>query len=126
MRSALVFGAKTVYAPQPIDEGTIEYQMQLLSIRPQISETMVKVSYNDPCEKLKKGAARIECPLLFIHGEKDKLVPLKYAQNIHKIIESSGGNSQFETIPNAGHMLIDFQVEECTALIRKFVSNQRA
>ena len=124
LRKSLVFGAKTIYAPQPIDEGTIEYQMQLLSIRPQISETMVKVSYNNPCGKLKERADKIKCPVLFVHGEKDKLVPMKYAQSIHKLIEASNGNTQFETIPNAGHMLIDFQVEECTKIIKQFISSQ--
>ncbi len=125
MRKALIFAAKRIYAPQPINEGMIEYQMQLLSIRPQISETMVKVSYGNPHKKLKEGAEKIQCPALFIHGSKDKLVPSKCARNIHDLILSSGGQSNFELIPEAGHMLIDFQVEECVGFIQQFIKQSR-
>jgi pimeloyl-ACP methyl ester carboxylesterase len=41
-----------------------------------------------------------KCPVLIIHGEDDRLIPVTDAELMHKIIP----NSQFVVIPKAGHL----------------------
>lgn len=64
-------------------------------------------------EKLKKVAIRT----LIIHGEKDLLLPVHMANEVHKAIS----NSRFEIIPDVGHTLNLEAVPQSVALIKKFL-----
>ncbi|MCX8081539.1 MAG: alpha/beta hydrolase [Bacteroidia bacterium] len=52
---------------------------------------------HDYCESLRK----IEVPSIIIHGEKDTLMPLSMANEVHSMIP----HSKFYVIPNTGHTL---------------------
>jgi 3-oxoadipate enol-lactonase len=64
-------------------------------------------------EKLKE----IKIPTLIIHGEKDLLLLVPMAMEVHKAI----ANSQLEIIPNAGHTLNLEAVPQSVAAIKKFL-----
>ncbi len=66
-------------------------------------------------EKLKN----ISTPTLIIHGEKDLLLPLHVAAEVHKAIP----NSQFEIILNVGHTLNLEAVPQSVVLIKKFLES---
>jgi pimeloyl-ACP methyl ester carboxylesterase len=64
-------------------------------------------------EDLKK----INAPALIIHGEKDLLLPVHLANQVHLHIS----NSKFIVIPNAGHTLNLEHVPEVCQLILNFL-----
>ncbi len=66
-------------------------------------------------EKLKN----IATPTLIIHGEKDLLLPLHVATEVHKSIP----NSKFEIILNVGHTLNLEAVPQSIILIKKFLES---
>ena len=48
-------------------------------------------------------AARIEAPVLLIHGEKDHLFPVEQAGRLYAALQSTGKGSELLIIPGAGH-----------------------
>jgi dipeptidyl aminopeptidase/acylaminoacyl peptidase len=48
---------------------------------------------------------RIKCPVLILHGDDDKEVPVSHAHILARAIEKAGGQSQLEIFKNAGHGL---------------------
>lgn len=81
----------------------------------------VQVAHELPCALVAEAAPRIRCPTLFLHGERDALVPPRYARNIHGRILAAGGTSNFETLPRAGHFLIRYQAAQVAARIQAFL-----
>ncbi|MEO8900043.1 MAG: alpha/beta hydrolase, partial [Polyangiaceae bacterium] len=79
-----------------------------------------------PCETIFEAAPRIRCATLFIHGEQDALVPARSAHNIHERIQAGGGNSEFQTLPGAGHQLIYNQAAPIAERITAFLRSVRA
>ena len=61
----------------------------------------------------------ISIPTLIIHGEKDLLLPLHVAAEVHKAIP----NSKFEVIANVGHTLNLEAVPQSVSLIKKFLES---
>ena len=49
--------------------------------------------------------AKIKCPVLILHGEEDKDVPVAHAHILAHAIEKIGGEFQLEIFKNAGHGL---------------------
>lgn len=64
-------------------------------------ETKLNYSFFVDCEKTKiyKMAEKIKVPTFIVHGEKDKLVPVKHSEKLSDVIESC----QLEIIEGAGH-----------------------
>jgi pimeloyl-ACP methyl ester carboxylesterase len=57
---------------------------------PPILQSMVHVTLGQPCEKLSASASDITCPVLFLHGEDDALVPPRCARSIHERLMAAG------------------------------------
>jgi pimeloyl-ACP methyl ester carboxylesterase len=106
-----------VYSPEPVPTEKLERELALFASRPEILRSMVHVTLGRPCARLLRAASEIRCPTLFLHGQDDALVPARYARAIHDRILDAGGRSRFELVPEAGHMLIDFQAAELAQLI---------
>jgi dipeptidyl aminopeptidase/acylaminoacyl peptidase len=49
--------------------------------------------------------ARIKCPVLILHGDEDKEVPVSHAHYLARAVEKAGGEFQLEIFENAGHGL---------------------
>jgi dipeptidyl aminopeptidase/acylaminoacyl peptidase len=49
--------------------------------------------------------ARIKCPILILHGEEDKEVPVSHAHILADAIKNAGGVHRLEVFKNAGHGL---------------------
>jgi pyruvate dehydrogenase E2 component (dihydrolipoamide acetyltransferase) len=103
---------RDIFFPEPLPPGRLEHELSAFSARPEVLLSMVQVALGDPCEQLMRSAPSIQCPTWFIHGERDILVPPAHAKRIHDRIRQAGGRSQFQLIPNAGHMLIHFQASQ--------------
>lgn len=98
-----------IFSPEPVPVAKLDRGLALLASRPEILVSMVHVTLSRPCEQLFDSAPQIRCPTLFLHGREDALVPASCARSIHDRIVNAGGCSQFHLVPNAGHMLIDYQ-----------------
>jgi pimeloyl-ACP methyl ester carboxylesterase len=60
-------------------------------------------------------AARIECPVLVLHGDADRLVPLKETEATRQFIPQA----KVKVFDKAGHTLIFSQAQECMEEMRK-------
>jgi len=96
--------------------------MALLSRRREILVAMVHVTLGNPCALLAETAREIRCPTLLLHGAEDATVPSSHARFIHERIVEAGGRSQWELLPGAGHMLIEYQARELAEHIRRFTT----
>ena len=90
-------------------------------LRSQDLRSMVQVVQGRPSEAILETAPRIQCPALFLHGQRDALVPVEFARTIHARIAGAGGNSRFEILPGAGHSLVRYQAAQIAERVRAFL-----
>ena len=64
-----------------------------------------------------EAAANIELPTLILHGDADRVVPVKNAHTLHKLIRGS----KLEIIAQSGHLSIVDQADKAAQSIRKFL-----
>lgn len=117
---------RDIYSPETVDDAQVTAELEGLRSAPTILQSMVDVTLGAPSACLLKYATKIFCPVLFVHGERDALVPVRYARALHAAILAGGGNATFLTIQSAGHMLIEFQVERVTQAITAFIQSTQA
>lgn len=118
--------SREAFAPERVAPERVEKDLQRFAARPEVLLSMVEVALGRPCQQLAASAAAIGCPVLFLHGAKDKLVPLECARTIHRNIEQAGGDSRFEVLENAGHMLLEFQAVDVATRITRFIEDVSA
>gem|GEM_PF-583182 len=126
VRAVLRRVMRDIYHPEPVGSETLAREFASFSARPELLVSMVQVSLGSPCKRLLEAASQIRCPTLFVHGAQDVLVPIACARNIHARIGQSGGRAHFETLPSAGHMLVDFQADELAKLILSHMQHPSA
>jgi dipeptidyl aminopeptidase/acylaminoacyl peptidase len=69
--------------------------------------------------------SRIPCPVLILHGEEDKEVPVAHAHYLAQAIEKAGGEFQLEIFENAGHGLRSPETrQKMDPLVLEFVKKQ--
>jgi pimeloyl-ACP methyl ester carboxylesterase len=106
-----------ILSPEPVPDAKLDRELALLASRPEILVSMVHVTLGRPCVQLFESAPEIRCRTLFLHGRVDALVPAGCAKSIHERILNAGGRSQFHLLPNAGHMLIEYQAADVADVI---------
>jgi len=121
LRLAFRQAMKDVFAPQPVPAQRLEHELTRFSTRPELLSSMVQVTRGNPCQSLRLSAAHVRCPVLFVHGRKDALVPVACPLTIHDAIAAAGGRSSFVVLEGAGHMLIEQQAAEVAGHITQFV-----
>jgi len=109
------------FAPEPVPAARAASELEQFAARPEVLASMVDVSLGRPCDRLLTSAASIRCPVLFLHGELDQLVPVACARTIHDRIQQAGGDSRFEVLHGAGHMLLEFQAAQVAARMAEFI-----
>jgi pyruvate dehydrogenase E2 component (dihydrolipoamide acetyltransferase) len=118
MRGAL----RDIFSPERASPAKVDEQLQFFAERPEVLSSMAHVALGRPCAQLAAGAHDIRCPVLFLHGQDDALVPPRFARAIHDRITEAGGRSQFQLLAGSGHMLIDFQAGQVARGITGFLS----
>lgn len=116
---------RDIFAPELVSAARAARELEQLAARPEVLASMVDVALGRPCDRLLAGASSIRCPVLFLHGELDQLVPSGCARTIHREIERAGGHSRFEMLHGAGHMLLEFQATEVAARMARFMHQPR-
>ena len=114
---------RDIFSPEPVPTDRLDRELILLSERPETLVSMVHVALGRPSARLFDSAPNIRCSTLFLHGQKDALVPARCAESIHHRILNAGGQSEFQLVPAAGHMLIDYQATEVAQLILRNLSH---
>jgi dipeptidyl aminopeptidase/acylaminoacyl peptidase len=67
--------------------------------------------------------SRIPCPVLILHGEEDKEVPVVHAHHLAQAIKKIGGDFQLEIFENAGHGLRSPEIrQKMDVLVIKFLT----
>jgi len=112
---------RDIFAPEPVPAARAARELEQFAARPEVLASMVDVSLGRPCDRLLASAASIRCPVLFLHGAVDQLVPVECARTIHHQIRQAGGDSRFEVLQGAGHMLLEFQAAEVAARMAQFM-----
>lgn len=112
---------RDIFFPEPVAAERVKREIKTLAANPSILTSMVDVTLGRPSEQLLRSAVNIRCRVLFMHGERDALVPVQCARNLHDRISSAGGRSEMLVLPAAGHMLIEFQASEVVAQIARFL-----
>ncbi len=112
-----------IFSPERVSAEKLEDELDLLASRPEILVSMVHVTLGRPCAQLLRSAAEIRCPTQFIHGGADAVVSASRARSIHDLILKAGGRSQFQLVPDAGHMLMNYQATEAAELILRSIRN---
>jgi pimeloyl-ACP methyl ester carboxylesterase len=115
-----------IFSPEPVPAPKLEHELNLFASRPEILVSMVHVTLGQPCAQLLRAAPDIKCPTLFLHGREDALVPGNCARSIHDRIVRAGGHSEFQLMPGAGHMLINFQAPDLASLIARSLVTERS
>jgi pimeloyl-ACP methyl ester carboxylesterase len=112
---------KDFFAPETAPAAKADRELALLAARPEVLLSMVHVAQGRPCQQLLTAAPGIRCPVLFLHGDADALVPARCARVLHDRIHAAGGRTEFRLLPAAGHMLLHFQAVQVGASIVRFV-----
>jgi pimeloyl-ACP methyl ester carboxylesterase len=60
--------------------------------------------------------SELAIPTLILHGENDRLLPIRIAERAHRLIP----NSQLEVVPDCGHLAPLEQPEAVNCALRQF------
>lgn len=96
-------------SPERVPSELFEQTLAMFCAAPQILRNMVQLARHDPSGQVLAAAERITCPVSFVHGELDAVVPIAHAKTIHRRILAAGGRSSFREVSAAGHLLPYFQ-----------------
>ncbi|HEX4473848.1 MAG TPA: alpha/beta hydrolase [Polyangiaceae bacterium] len=122
-RSLLRASLRDVFSPAQVPEDRLDREVAALVSRPEIMMSMVHAASGAPCDLLDAGAASIRCPVTWVHGDHDALVPEKYPRRVHERILAARGSSEFVLLRDAGHMLLDSHADElCQRILAMVVA----
>jgi pimeloyl-ACP methyl ester carboxylesterase len=97
-------GARTPFSPNQPPEDFLREELQALAARPSLLREMARLTHDDPCAKVAAYANRVRTPTLFIHGESDALVPIRFARDLFNLVRQASPTSRFVTL-EGGHMV---------------------
>lgn len=112
---------RDIFSPEAVSPARLARELEYLSTSPDVLASMVQCAQGRPNATLIASAADITCPVLFLHGSKDKVVPVACAEAIHHRLVADGRRSRFEILEQAGHLFIEFQAAEIARRIAKFI-----
>ncbi|MCZ7678288.1 MAG: alpha/beta hydrolase [Sandaracinaceae bacterium] len=110
------------YAPSQAAPEEVAHEHELLCDNPHVLRNMARVTRGEPCVLLDDDAPQIAAPTLFLHGERDQIVPLRHARRIYERMTEAGRRARFVAIPHAGHMLAAQEPGRCVEAIRELLT----
>lgn len=110
------------FSPEPVPDERLDRELALYAERPEVLRSMVQVTLGRPCSRLSIFARQIQCPVLFLHGTQDAVVPIEHARTVHDLLLNAGQPSEFQRFEGSGHMLLQFQAEQVAEWVARFVA----
>jgi pimeloyl-ACP methyl ester carboxylesterase len=120
-RWALAQSLRSIFWPETAAPARLARELEQISNNPELLVSMVQCAQGSPNASLLAAAARISCPVLFLHGSEDKVVPVACAEAIHRRLVADGRRSRFEVLERAGHLFIEFQAAEIARRTTEFI-----
>ncbi len=96
--------SRASFAPDSIPPGLCEGELALVAARPEIQRSSIRAIHGDPTRILRDRAPRVRAPLLFVHGEGDRLVPIAFAERLFAMVAPASPKSRFARVAG-GHMV---------------------
>lgn len=124
LRRVLATAMRPVYAPERLTRAHLDDELARLKRHPGVLRTMAQVAKGRPSEALLRGAAKIRCRVLFVHGEKDALVPIHRAKSLHHAMLGARGDSRFIAVARAGHMLPVFNADSVVRALTTWLDDE--
>lgn len=99
-----------------IDDAGVACYAALLGTSAQCAGAIGMMAAWDLVE-LRRDLARLKTPVLLVHGDADRAIPLSNAREAAAAV----GDGRLETLPGLGHLAHEERPEEVAAIIRPFM-----
>ena len=103
-RALVALVGKIGFWPDRADPAWLERFERFLE-RPDALEWMATNAAEGPSDEQLRDAEAIRSEVLLIHGAWDRVIPLRFAKNLHAALLKAGVHCRFEVLPRSGHML---------------------
>lgn len=113
---------RDAFFPESPTEASVEELVSTFAEHPRMFSSMGHAAHGAPCVALADAVNQIRCPVLMIHGREDRLVPITYAENLHRRLLETNSESHLCILPDAGHLLLAFQSVAVCDIIRSFIA----
>jgi pimeloyl-ACP methyl ester carboxylesterase len=113
---------RPIFSPFPVPDDWIDDQLSLLRRRPEVLVNMALTARGDPCGQLARDALRVRAPVLFIHGARDRLVPVAHPEALYRILRQHT-RAEFHVMDDCGHMLQLSHAEAIRSVILSFLEH---
>lgn len=113
---------RDAFFPASPTDASVEELVTSFAERPGMSRTMSQVTHGGPCSVLASVVGQIRCPVVLVHGREDRLVPVAYAENIHRRLVETNPESHLCLLPGAGHMLLASHAVDVCGIIQSFLA----
>lgn len=124
LRRALAIAMRPIYAPRAVTRAHVDEELARFLRHPGMLRSMAQLTKGRPSEALIRGAAKIRCRVLFVHGEKDSLVPIHRAKSLHHAMLGARGDSRFIALARAGHMLPLFDAASVNRVLTTWLDDE--
>lgn len=105
------------YAPDAPSDAELESMICAISERPETMLAMALLAKDDPCSETLALAGRVQVPTLFLHGGKDRIVPIEKSRLLHERRLALELPSSFEEVERGGHMMCRTHAQSLACLV---------
>jgi pimeloyl-ACP methyl ester carboxylesterase len=88
--------------------------------RPDAVQWMATNAAEGPSDEQLREAAGIRSDVLLLHGASDRVIPLRFAKNLHAALVAAGVSCRLEVLPRSGHMLTHKNAQEVAERIERW------
>jgi pimeloyl-ACP methyl ester carboxylesterase len=88
--------------------------------RPEALQWMATIASEGPSDEQLRDAASIRGDVLLLHGASDRVIPLRFAKNLHAALVAAGVSCRLEILPRSGHMLTHRNAPEVAGRIERW------
>ena len=109
------------FAPAKATDEAVDLEVALLRDRPWVLRNMQRLTWGRPCDTLGREASRLRARTLFLHGEEDRIVPIRYAEGVYVRMVRAGCPARFVTFERVGHMVAAQAPDRCVREIQAYL-----
>jgi pimeloyl-ACP methyl ester carboxylesterase len=103
-RGLVALVGKVGFWPDRAEQAWLDRFERFLE-RPDAMHWMATLAAEQPSDEQLMDAGSIQSEVLLLHGDADRVIPLRFARNLHAALVAAGVSCRFEVVPRSGHML---------------------